>query len=64
MLSFCTLRYSPQLNVTVTTRSLLSKMLQLRPVVESHPTHPPNVDPAFAVAVIVREVPAGKVEEH
>jgi len=39
-------------------------MLQLRPVVESHPTHPPNVDPAFAVAVIVREVPAGKVEEH
>jgi hypothetical protein len=48
----------------VTTRLLFNKMLQLWPAVESQPTHPPNVDPAFGVAVIVRLVAAGKVVAH
>jgi len=39
-------------------------MLQLWPVVESHPTHPPNVDPVFGAAVSVRLVPAGKDVEQ
>lgn len=56
--------YGFQLNVTVTTRLLFSKMLQLWPLVESHPTHPPNVDPKFGAAVIVSCVPEGKVVAH
>lgn len=53
-----------QLNMTVTTRSLVSVRLQPRPVVESHPTHPPNVDPELGVAVSVTVLLAGKGPAH